>query len=134
MEDKTIVQEFMVQLQKKYSAVIEVYNMTLELEKAVTTNDQVSIQLVLEMWEEAMQNLQKCQRTVALIEDTMEVSERQWIERMRKRVDGALPRNWEEEKIAEITDNIKRALDKTVAIDKKVSLKISGKDSYYSKQ
>lgn len=132
MEEESIMIEILKQYQKKYSIVNEIYRLTEEIGDLLSKNDRVSSQLVLGMRQDEMNESDRCSNSLVLLEDAMEQGEREHLHLLLESKDGTgIAETWEEKKILEIQKNIQLVLQKSIEIDKKISLKIAGKDSYY---
>lgn len=132
MAEDNIMIEILKQYQKKYTIAIEIYRLTEEIGALLSRDDRVSSQLVLGMREDEMYNSDKCSASLGLLEEALEQSERQRLQLLLGSEEGAKQaETWEEKKIIEIQNNINLTLKKTVELDKRINLKIAGKDSFY---
>lgn len=133
MEKESIMMEILKQYQKKYSITNEIYRLTVEIGDLLSKNDRVSSQLVLAMRQDEMNKSDRCSSSLGLLEDAMEQGEREHLRLLLESADGAkLAETWEEKKVVEIQQNIQMVLRKSIEIDKKISSKIAGKDSFYN--
>lgn len=132
MEEESVMMEILKQYQKKYSIVSEIYRLTEEIGELLSKDDRVSSQLVLEMRQDEMNEADRCSESIGLLEDAMEQGDRQHLRLLLDGAEGAkLAETWQEKKIVEIQNNIMQTLQRTMEIDKRISLRIAGKDSFY---
>lgn len=132
MEEESIIIEILKQYQKKYSIVVEISRLTEEIGELLSKDDRVSSQLVLGMREDEMYKADDCSSALGLLEEAMEQGARQRLHLLLESEEGAkLAETWEEKKIIEINNNINLTLKKTVEIDKRINLRIAGKESFY---
>lgn len=132
MAEDNIMIEILKQYQKKYTIAIEIYRLTEEIGELLSRDDRVSSQLVLGMRQDEMYNADKCSSALGLLEEALEQSERQRLHLLLESEEGAKQaETWEEKKIIEIQNNINLTLKKTVELDKRINIKIAGKDSFY---
>lgn len=132
MEEESVMMEILKQYQKKYSIVSEIYRLTEEIGELLSKDDRVSSQLVLEMRQDEMNEADRCGESIGILEDAMEQGDRQHLRLLLDGEEGAkLAETWQEKKIVEIQNNIMQTLQRTVEIDKRISLRIAGKDSFY---
>lgn len=124
--------EIMKQYQKKYTIVNEIFRLTEEIGNLLSKDDRVSTQLVLNMRQDEMDLADQCSSSLALLEDAMDVGRRQHLRQMLTSEEGEqLAGSWEEKKILEIYQKIQLTLNKTMEMDKRINMRIAGKDSFY---
>lgn len=123
------ISQIMIQYQKKYSCVCELFRLTEELVQMLSYNDHVSTQMVLKMRQDEMAKVDECSVAISVLEAAMGNEERHSLHEILR---GKAPAStFEEKKILELYKNIQATLVKTIEIDKRANLKIAGKDSYY---
>ena len=69
------IDEIIKQYQKQYRIMTEIEHLTGELESAIQANDHVSIQLVLEMRQQAIHEMEACRRAVIILIDSIPVEQ-----------------------------------------------------------
>lgn len=132
MEEESIMMEILKQYQKKYSIVTEIYRLTEEIGELLSKDDRVSSQLVLAMRQEEMSKADRCSDSLGILEDVMVQGDREHLRHLLDSEEGAkLAETWEEKKIIEICNNIQQTLLRTAEIDKRISQRIAGKESFY---
>lgn len=133
MEDKSIMIEFLKLYQRKYNAVSEIQRLTEEMGDLLSKNDKVSVQLVIKMRQDEMDQADKCNGAIAILEDEMNPDDRSRLQQLTENGgSNNIAETFEEKKLQEIVRNIKLVLQKTVELDKRLSSRIAGKDSFYS--
>ncbi|MEG0216562.1 MAG: hypothetical protein RSB57_05770 [Hungatella sp.] len=132
MERDQILSEILIQYQKKYTTVTEIYRLTEEMIGLLNHDDRVSTQLILNMRQEEMDRAEECGGALATLKEQLSAGQRQHLSAVLEASDDReLTESWEEKKIAEIYQNTQTVLQKTIELDKRVNLKLAGKDSYY---
>lgn len=134
MDQESILSQILKYYQRKYTIICEIYRLTLEMTDTFAHNDHVSTQLILNMRQEEMDRADQCSSSLALLEDSMSVTDRQHLRSILQSEEGhQLANTWEEKKILELYSNIQSTLKKTIEVDKRLNSKIAGQDSYYQK-
>lgn len=130
-----IYKEILVVLQKKYNYMSEICRLTGELENALQIDDRVSTQMLIEMRQEELDGIRRCDKDLQLYIESMPAEERSWLE---KAVTGLVTQSEEyaaeDNMILRISESIRSAWEKTVRIDKHVNQKLAGEDSFYREQ
>ena len=116
------IDEIIKQYQKQYRIMTEIEHLTGELESAIQANDHVSIQLVLEMRQQAIHEMEACRRAVIILIDSIPVEQSGHIK-------GLL--NKAEELLREKSYKVYEIVRHVIEMDRKLSLKTAGKDSFY---
>lgn len=108
----------------------ETLRLTRELGTALDRNDRVSAQMLLEMRGEELEQIDDGLRKLQLFKEQLS-------EQTRGEIDGLLQcraidsPDKNTDKIVEIVKNCKKLLEETIAIDKRISKKVAGTDSFY---
>ncbi|KEZ88116.1 hypothetical protein [Lacrimispora celerecrescens] len=130
MEDSMLV-EILKEMQKKYMCIVEIERITREMGDVLSRNDRESVQMLLGMRQDEMNKADVCIRNIEYLlsalspEDSSQV--REWL-------NGDGDRNPDSPmatKLAEKGMSIKLALKRTIEADRHISMRLSGKDSYY---
>lgn len=130
MEDSMLM-EILKEMQKKYRCIAEIEHITRDMGDSLSRNDKASVQLLLEMRQEEMDKTSVCDRNIHYLLEAMPAGESMLVSQWMKgkasgEVDGPLA-----EKLAEKGNNIKQALKRTIEIDRHISTRLAGKDSFY---
>lgn len=132
MEEKEILQEIAVHLQKKYNGFNEIDRITKQLQDALGYDDIVTIRMLIRMRQQEME-------TIDGVDVQLQALLAQLTEEQKNALkDGdCLHFSGENaamvQKIAEIQKKNKSLLEKLIEQDKRVNLKLAGEKSYYRK-
>lgn len=130
MEDSMLV-EILKEMQKKYMCIVEIERITREMGDVLSRNDRESVQMLLGMRQDEMNKADVCIRNIEYLlsalspEDSNQV--RAWL-------NGDEDRNPDSPMAAKLMEkgkSIKLALKRTIEADRHISMRLSGKDSYY---
>lgn len=111
--------------------MMETDQFTKELGEAISTNDPVSIQLVLEMRQETLYEMEASRRAVVILIDSMPDQQRGHIKKLLGRGSKEEPENEQERVLKEKCSKVYEAVDGVIKKDRELSLKTAGKDSLY---
>lgn len=129
-----VLEEIMQQMQRRYMHFVEIEKLTKELGDTLSRGDRESVQLLLEMRQDEMNRADESERAIDTILSALDF-------KMATEVRGLLDSRtelpageagFEEKKIKELCGQIKNSLERTISIDRAISRKLAGKDSYYS--
>ncbi len=131
MDKQGIYAEIMKKLQKKYGSLNEILRTTQEMQEALSRNDRVSMEMLISMRQEEIELAADCDRDIRYLLSVLGPAEqelaREWLNQgTAKESDG-----FEAVKISEISSSIRKVLDRTLQIDRMMSQRVAGKDSYY---
>lgn len=131
MDEQGIYVEIMKKLQKKYGSLNEIQKTTQEMQEALSRNDRVSMEMLISMRQEEIELAADCDRDIRYLLSVLEPDKREqargWLNQgTAKEGDG-----FEAVKISEIAGSIRKVLEKTVQIDRQMSQRVAGKDSFY---
>ncbi len=134
MADQELWMELLKQVQRRYQSVNEVFRVTKEIADVLSRDDRVAAQMLLGMRQEEIDHLVESEEKIYLLLECVDQQERASILALLKGEREALSdASFEEKKIGEIGNNIRRNLEKIVELDRMVSVKLAGKDSFYQK-
>lgn len=135
MDVTSILFEVMKQYQKRLGIFSEIYRLTQEIDQLLAANDRGSSQLVLQMRQEEMDLADQCGEDLAYLQNSLERDE---YNRLMQILESPQGENFverpEEKKIFEINRQIKQVIQKTVELDKRLNMRIAGKDSFYNQR
>lgn len=128
-----MMQEIAKRLQRKYSLMNEVYRTTRELGDSVSRDDRVSSQLSIQMRQEAMDDVDKCEREIQILIANLPIQIGETVKNWMKWEQKNLPSDISTEGrlIIEISRNIRTQIQKTVEMDRGINLRLAGDKSYY---
>ena len=118
-------------LSRRYSHISEICRMTQELGDSISRDDQVSIHIIIEMRGEEMDKADDCHRAIMLLTDNLPPKEKAFVERCLNTGDSSGIQGEFYGKIAEISGNIRSVLSRCIEIDKVISCRTGGDQSFY---
>lgn len=134
MAEQELWTELLKQMHRRYGAVNEVFRVTKEIADALSRDDRVAAQMLLGMRQEEIDHLLESEEKIYMLLECAGPLERGGILALLKgEREAAKEASFEEKKIGEIGNNIRRNLEKIVELDRMVSVKLAGKDSFYQK-
>lgn len=132
MADQELWTELLKQMQRRYGTVDEVFRVTKELTDALSRDDRMAAQMLLEMRQEELDHLSESEEKIYMLLECVDQQEREEILKLLKGERKASPEaSFEEKKIGEIGENIRRNLEKVLELDRVISVRLAGKDSFY---
>ena len=133
MSNPGMLLEILKQLQKKYRCANEMLLHTQEIGEALSRNDMVSIELVLSMRQDEIDKFAKCENDINTLINCLPEEERKEVLAVLKK-DFESTENMSPEliKIMERGKNIRAVMKKCVELDKRISKRVAGDDSFYS--
>ena len=130
MEDNILV-EILKEMQKKYMFITEIERITREMGDALSRNDRELVQMLLGMRQDEMNKADVCTRNVECLVSALSPDEgsllREWLDGRG----GGEPGSPTAELLAEKAKSIQFVLKRTIEVDRFISMRLSGKDSYY---
>lgn len=134
MAEQELWMELLKQMHRRYGMVNEVFRVTKEIADALSRDDRVAAQMLLGMRQEEIDHLSESEEKIYMLLECAESLERGDILALLKgEREAAKEASFEEKKIGEIGNNIRRNLEKIREVDRVVSVKLAGKDSFYQK-
>lgn len=132
MADQELWTELLKQMQRRYGTVDEVFRVTKELTDALSRDDRMAAQMLLEMRQEELDHLSESEEKIYMLLECVDQQERNGILKLLKGERKASSEaSFEEKKIGEIGENIRRNLEKVLELDRIISVRLAGKDSFY---
>ena len=126
--------EILIQAQGRYRVLNEVLQVTREIADALSRDDRVAAQMLLGMRQEEIEHLSESEENIYILLECVGLQERSEILGLLKGEREASPEaSFEEKRIGEIGCNIRRNLEKILEVDRIISVKLAGKDSFYQK-
>lgn len=128
-----MLQEITKRIMQKYSLMNEIYVNTGELEQALSNNDRVSAQLVIQMRQEPIDKFAACDKELHLLLTSLSPGDQQMIECWMDGDETEVIEEYATEihRIAEISKNLRTQIVKTVALDRQVNTRLAGEHSFY---
>lgn len=126
--------ELLKQAQGRYQVMNEVFRLTQEMADALSRDDRVAAQMLLEMRQNELDQLSESEELIFKLLECASKQERSEILKLLRGERHATPEDsFEEQKLGEIGINIRRNLERIVELDRVVSTRLAGKDSFYQK-
>ena len=115
---------------KKYNYLSETLDLTGQMGEALDRNDQVSVRMLMAMRQDPILHLEEVNRLSLDRRDSLEEEDR---ERVSALLAGAEGRSNEERTFLEQAQKARRLLERVVEMDRRVSLRMAGGQSFYKK-
>lgn len=131
MEDSMLM-EILKKMQKKYQCISEIERITRDLLDSISRNDRTSIQILLGMRKEEMDQADLCDHDIECLISALSTLEsdkiRSWMKGLTEwEIEGAIA-----QKIVERGSSILTILERTVLMDRQINKKMAGNESFYS--
>ncbi len=127
--------EVLIQAQARYRILNEVFQITKEIADTLSRDDRMSVQMLLGMRQDEINNLSRNEQNIYTLLQCASMEEREELQRLlRGEKTIAEGDSFEKKKLGEIGQNNKKIRDKIVELDRAVSTKLAGKDSFYGKR
>ena len=127
-----ILSEVLKQVYKEYIGMVEIEKLTRELEDALNRSDDKAAELVLEMRQREIDNISQAKQAIGEFLRSMDQDLREDVKHL---LEGEPPKEQsgpEAEKISNISRQRNNMLKSICTIDRVLSRRVAGKDSYYN--
>lgn len=125
-----LLTEVLKRVQRNYMHMVEIERVTKDLAEAMSRNDQESVQLLMKMRQEEMEQFQETKQEIRILVEAGG-EEGEMILSWLKGEERYEPKSFEAGKIKELSGQLLQILNRTISIDKVLNMKVTGKDSYY---
>ena len=115
---------------KKYNSLSEVLDLTRQLGESLDRNDQVAVRMLIAMRQDPLLHLEEAERTAKDRRRSLTEEEQR---RIRSLLKGAEPQSGEERTFLDQAGKTRRLLERVVELDRRVSLRMAGGQSFYKK-
>ena len=119
-----------VLVRKKYNSLSEVLDLTRQLGESLDRNDQVAVRMLIAMRQDPLLHLEEAERTAKDRRRSLTEEEQR---RIRSLLKGAEPQSSEERTFLDQAGKTRRLLERVVELDRRVSLRMAGGQSFYKK-
>lgn len=110
--------KLLVQLRKRYTALTETYDLTVQMGEALDRNDRTSFGMLLAMRQEPVLRMQELDDNIRrIMENDAPDIETRW----HALVDGAAPQDADEQMIVKQMQQNKRVIERLVPIDSRIN-------------
>ena len=115
---------------KKFNYLNETLDLTRQLGDALGRSDQESVRMVVAMRQEPILHLAEVDRIAKERRDSLPPEERQRLEELQQ---GAAAESASEKTFLEQSSQARRLLERVVELDRRISLRMAGDQSFYKK-
>lgn len=129
--EKAMLVEILKEMQKQYNYIVEIERITREMGDSLSRNDRESVQMLLGMRQEEMDKADVCIGNVDCLVAALSAEEGFKVRGWLKGNADVNPDTPEAQMLAEKGKSIQLALKRTIELDRHISIRLSGKDSYY---
>ena len=130
-EMQRIVEVTLTGMQKKYRSLLEVERLTKELSDLLSAGDRQSVQLLLNMRQRELEKVQEEDMSLRELLRALDSEKRTYLVELMNGKESSTQNSAMEQKICQLAVQTKHTLDKTIEVDRVLSKKLAGKDSYY---
>lgn len=126
-----LLEEILKLVYQEYRGILEIEKLTCELEETLNQGDKESMNLILEMRQTEMESVSKAKRAIGQFLGSMDADLREDTQQL---LEGELPQGRTEpaaERIRTISRQRDRTMEHIRKIDRMLSRRVAGKDSYY---
>lgn len=128
---KELLSEVLKRVQQNYKHMVEIERLTKELGDACSRNDNESAQMLLKMRGEEMEKASEVKEELQLILQAAEDGQKKEMESWLKGEGAVSSDEFEGRKIRELSGQTAQVLKRTIELDRVISSRMAGKDSYY---
>lgn len=132
-EMQELMEEILKRMQRKYKGLLEIERITKELAELLSAGDRESVQLLMNMREEEIESTGKEDLALRELLNAMDCDTRQYFVNMMNGCVDSSAEDFLEKKICQLGEQTRNVCAKTVQLDKVLSMKVAGKESYYQK-
>ncbi len=125
------ITKIMILLQRKYSSIREIANLTKELEGAFARNDEVSVSMLLQMRADEMEKIDRCMEEIWQMGEAGMEENRKLHVLLDSDPKTAIWMTPQEKKIYEIRQRMIEDLDKLRMADERLNRRFAREKSYY---
>ena len=115
---------------KKYNSLSEALDLTRQLGESMDRSDQVAVRMLIAMRQDPLLHLEEAERTAKDRRRSLTEEEQR---RIRSLLKGAEPQSSEERTFLDQAGKTRRLLERVVELDRRVSLRMAGGQSFYKK-
>lgn len=132
-EEITYQEEIIALLRQKYLKLDSIYELTKQIGESFQHNDQATIQMLLSMRLEEMIEVDGIDEKISNTSIKFSLEGQKRIMNILSHKGCSLEDD-SEKRIRDIYEKLMRILEKTIALDKNLSIKMSGNQSYYTEK
>lgn len=125
-----LLTEILRRVQRNYVHMAEIERITKDLGDALSRNDQESAQLLIKMRQDEMERADEVKQEIRMLVQAGG-DEKEKLMSWLKGEEKYPPEIFEEKKIAELSQQLIQAVNRTVNVDKFINSRVAGEKSYY---
>ncbi len=133
VREQVLGDSILSQLQHKCRKIDEIYNLTKDISEVLQQNDSVSRDMLLSMRLESMIDVDEINKELQISVDRLPSESREHMYTLFQKGDLDTNIEWEI-KVKKEYFRLRNVLNKTISLDKEISLKIAGSKSFYSEK
>lgn len=123
--------EILIRVQRNYMHMVEIERLTKDMGDALSRNDKESMELLLKMRGEEMDQAGTIKNEIQTITSVLDGEEKEKFDSWLSGRDEPAPDCFEAKKIAELSAQTRQTLNRTIDLDKVLNIKVAGNKSYY---
>ncbi len=131
MDDSMLI-EILKEVQNKYQCITEIDRITREIGESLSRNDRASVQLLLGMRQEEMDQVDIHERNINCLLSALPPVETDQVMGWIKGNDAHKPEGPVAEKLVERGKSFQLLMKRVIEMDRLISTRLAGKDSFYS--
>ena len=126
-----MLEEILKLVYREYRGIVEIERLTCELEETLNHSDRKSANLILEMRQAEMERVSQAKRAIGELLESMDEDLKNDIKRLLEGEQLSGRKESEAERISMISRQRNHTMENIRRIDRAVSRRVAGKDSYY---
>ena len=130
MEDEMLI-EILKEMQKKYQCIAEIERITKDIGDVLSRNDRTSVQILLGMRQEEIDQAEIAERNIHLLLSYVPTNEADLAMNWIKGNQEYISENPIIKKLVEKGNSIRMLVQRTIELDRHISMRLAGKDSFY---
>lgn len=126
-----MLEEILKLVYREYRGIVEIERLTCELEETLNHSDRKSANLILEMRQAEMERVSQAKRAIGELLESMDEDLKNDIKRLLEGAQLSGRKESEAERISMISRQRNHTMENIRRIDRALSRRVAGKDSYY---
>ena len=126
-----MLEEILKLVYREYREIVEIERLTCELEETLNHSDRKSANLILEMRQSEMERVSQARRAISELLESMDDDLKNDIKRLLEGEQLSERKESEAERISMISRQRNHTMENIRRIDRALSRRVAGKDSYY---
>lgn len=116
---------------KKYNLLSEVMDVSQQMGEALDRSDDVSVRMLVAMRQEPILHLEEVRQVAAARLEGLAAEDRERVGALRE---GAAPQGTDEEAYCTQAGNARRLLERVLELDRRLSRRLAGENSFYAQE